>query len=69
MFYRNLIADAGPLKIQVSGLDCMDNNHAKVNVLYANAKIVDERDDLNLQMIANSIAEYFYQRGTDRIMF
>lgn len=59
---RDLIAGAGPFKIQVSGLDYMGNNQAKVNVLYANARIVDERE-LNLQRIANSIADYFYQRG------
>lgn len=41
----------------------MNNNHAKVNVLYANARIVDENENLNLQRIANSIAEYFYERG------
>lgn len=62
--YRNLItANLEPLKIQVSGLDCMEDNLSKVNVLYANAKIVNETSDFNLQNIANSIANYFYERG------
>lgn len=40
----------------------MENNYAQVNVLYANARIV-ENDNVNLQKIADSIADYFYERG------
>lgn len=63
-FYRHLIAGFGPLKIQLAGLDCMEKNRAKVNVLYANAKIVDDQN-VNLQSIANSIVDYFYERGSN----
>lgn len=41
----------------------MDRNYAKVNVLYANAKMTNENANLNLQKIVDSIADYFYQRG------
>lgn len=47
----------------MAGLDCMDANRAKVNVLYANARIVDENDGVNLQRIADRIADHFYERG------
>lgn len=41
----------------------METNRAKVNVLYANARIIDEKDGVNLQKIVNAIADYFYERG------
>lgn len=47
----------------------MESNLAKVNVLYTNAKIVDEEQNFNLQKIANSIVEYFYERGNKPILY
>ncbi|KAK4879745.1 hypothetical protein RN001_007891 [Aquatica leii] len=58
-----LLATSGPWKIQVSGIDCMTENYFKANVLYANAKIVNDTDEDLLQKIANAILEYFYERG------
>lgn len=61
--FSPLTENAGPLKIVVSGIECMNNNYSKVDVLYANAKIVSENDDINLQKIANGIFDHFYERG------
>lgn len=41
----------------------MDRNWAKVNVLYANARLLNENENLNLQKIVDGIADYFYERG------
>ncbi|KAJ8958921.1 hypothetical protein NQ318_019690 [Aromia moschata] len=66
--YRNnvlcpLLEKSGPLKIHVAGLDCMNSNYKKVDVLYANAKIINETEDLNLQKIANELSDHFYEKG------
>ena len=58
-----LIAKSGPVKIRVSGIDCMNNNYKKVDVLYANAKLVDESEDLSLQKLVNELSDHFYDRG------
>lgn len=58
-----MIENAGPLKIVVSGIECMNDNYSKVDVLYANAKIVNENEELNLQKIANDLSDHFYERG------
>lgn len=47
----------------MSGIGCMNNNHRKVNILYANAKICTETDEDILQSIVNSISKHFYDRG------
>ncbi|XP_031343533.1 activating signal cointegrator 1 complex subunit 1-like isoform X2 [Photinus pyralis] len=52
-----------PLKVHVAGIDCMNDNHSKVNVLYANAKIVQDNNEEVLQKLANAISDYFYNRG------
>lgn len=41
----------------------MNNNHKKVDVLYANAKIVNETGELSLQKIANELSKHFYEKG------
>lgn len=61
--FSPLIENAGPLKIAVSGIQCMNENHSKVDVLYANAKIVGENEEINLQKIANDLSDHFYERG------
>ncbi|KAF5285750.1 hypothetical protein FQR65_LT02278 [Abscondita terminalis] len=58
-----LASSHGPYKIKVSGINCMNDNVAKANILYANAKIEHEGDDDLLQKIANAISEYFYEKG------
>ncbi|KAK5646317.1 hypothetical protein RI129_004781 [Pyrocoelia pectoralis] len=57
------ITKGNQLKIQVSGINCMNDNHSKVNILYANAKIVQADDEDILQKLANAITDYFYNRG------
>ncbi|KAF5305209.1 hypothetical protein FQA39_LY09297 [Lamprigera yunnana] len=52
----------GHLKIKVTGIDCMNDNFSKVNVLYAKAKVDSEDEDV-LQKLADSISDYFYDRG------
>lgn len=54
----------GPLKIVVSGINCMENNYKNVNVLYANAKISNETEKVSFQKIANELSDYFYEKGT-----
>ncbi|KAJ8975835.1 hypothetical protein NQ317_001232 [Molorchus minor] len=58
-----LLARTGPLKIQVAGINCMNDNHKKVDVLYANAKILDKAEEADLQKIVNDLSAYFYDRG------
>lgn len=41
----------------------MQENLNKVNVLYANASLIEENEDLNLQKIANDMVDFFYERG------
>nr|CAH7713071.1 unnamed protein product [Callosobruchus chinensis] len=41
----------------------MTNNYKKANVIYANAKIIEEKEEFNLQKIANELSDYFYERG------
>lgn len=53
----------GPLKIQVTGIECMNNKYEKVHVLYAKAKIINETVALNLQNVVNGLSDYFYERG------
>lgn len=57
------ITKENQLKIQVSGISCMNDNHSKVNILYANAKIVEADDEDVLQKLANAVTGYFYNRG------
>lgn len=57
------MAETGPLKIKVSGIDCMNENFERVNVLYANAKVEHESDDDILQKLVNGISDHFYERG------
>lgn len=51
------ILQKGSLKVQMTGLDYMNDDPSSVDVLYA--KIISE----DLQIIANEIAEYFASRG------
>ncbi|XP_057660454.1 activating signal cointegrator 1 complex subunit 1 [Diorhabda carinulata] len=53
----------GELKIHVAGIDCMNGNYKKVDVLYAKAKIYNETEEISLQDIANQLSEHFYQKG------
>ncbi|KRT78543.1 hypothetical protein AMK59_7816 [Oryctes borbonicus] len=57
------MSKAKPLRITVSGLDCMNNNYKKVNVLYAKAKISTENEEDVLQSMLNSISKLFYETG------
>ncbi|XP_045471368.1 activating signal cointegrator 1 complex subunit 1-like isoform X2 [Harmonia axyridis] len=53
-----------PLIINVKGLNCMNNNYSKVDVLYAGASFTeDSNSDESLQNIANLISSSFYERG------
>ncbi|KAF2884275.1 hypothetical protein ILUMI_21896 [Ignelater luminosus] len=65
-FISPLLAETGPLKIKVSGIDCMNDNLEKVNVLYANAKVDHESGEDILQKLVNGISDYFYERGLVR---
>ncbi|GJQ70415.1 hypothetical protein Trydic_g22843 [Trypoxylus dichotomus] len=60
-----IVSKSGPLRITVSGLGCMNNNHNKVNVLYANAKICTGQD--LLQSMVNSISKHFYEKASLQI--
>ncbi|KAJ8916247.1 hypothetical protein NQ315_016387 [Exocentrus adspersus] len=66
--YRNtvlspLLEKTGPLKLRVEGIDYMQSNYKKTDVLYANVKIINETEEVNFQKIVNDIADYFYERG------
>lgn len=63
IFFSPLIEKEGPLKIEVSGIDCMNNNHKSVDVLYAKAKIINENENTSLQKIINGLSDHFYERG------
>lgn len=47
----------------MSGIDCMNNNHEKVDVLYANTKLTNETEEVTLQKIVNELSNYFYEKG------
>ncbi|XP_018330780.1 activating signal cointegrator 1 complex subunit 1-like isoform X2 [Agrilus planipennis] len=55
-----MVAEMGPLKIKLAGIDCMNNNLEKVNILYANAQVVDANEKKCLQKIANGISDHFH---------
>lgn len=59
-----LLTLTGPLEIVVAGIDCMNTNTKHTHVLYANAKVVQDSDEEVLQRLADSINEFFYNRGT-----
>lgn len=59
----------GPLKIKISGIDCMNDNYTKTNVLYANAELINSNNEISLQKIADDLADYFYQRGNFLVLF
>lgn len=65
-FFSPLIKKTGPIKIKVSGIDCMNTNLKKVDVLYANATMIGENEDFNLQKLANDLSDHFYERGLVR---
>lgn len=58
------LALTGPLEIVVAGIDCMKTNTKHAHVLYASAKAVRDSDEEVLQKVADSINEFFYNRGT-----
>ncbi|XP_018562630.1 activating signal cointegrator 1 complex subunit 1-like [Anoplophora glabripennis] len=58
-----LLEKTGPLRLRVEGIDCMQSNYKKTDVLFANVKIINETDEGNLQKIANDIANHFYEKG------
>ncbi|XP_049822818.1 activating signal cointegrator 1 complex subunit 1-like isoform X2 [Aethina tumida] len=60
---NEIIEKFGPLKIRISGLDCMNNTTNNVHVMYSNAEIVSDNQEASLQTIVNNIAEYFYEKG------
>lgn len=48
----------------MAGIDIFDDQTCdKVDVLFARAKIINETDEVNLQRIADSLSEYFYEKG------
>ncbi|KAL3280682.1 hypothetical protein HHI36_003919 [Cryptolaemus montrouzieri] len=56
-----------PMKIKVSGLNCMNTDLTKVNVLYADAHLSDDCNSArSLQQIVNLISEFFYDKGLAR---
>ncbi|CAH1970978.1 unnamed protein product [Acanthoscelides obtectus] len=57
-----LIEKHGPITIHVSGVECMTDDHKKANVIYANAKIVEESEEWNLQKIVNDLSDFFYEK-------
>lgn len=62
-FFKPLKEKTGGLKIHVAGIDCMNEDYKKVDVLYAKAKIHNESEETNLQDIANKLSEHFYEKG------
>lgn len=44
----------------------MTANLKKTNVLYANAQIINETEEFNLQDVANKISDFFYEKGLVR---
>ncbi|CAH1117508.1 unnamed protein product [Phaedon cochleariae] len=63
LIMKPLLQKTGKLRIHLSGIECMNKNYEKVNVLYAKVKLVDETEDITLQKIANDLSHYFYERG------
>ncbi|XP_044268006.1 activating signal cointegrator 1 complex subunit 1-like [Tribolium madens] len=66
MIFDPLIKKTGPITIKISGIDCMTTNLKKVDVLYANATIVGENEEFNLQKLVNDLSDHFYERGLVR---
>lgn len=62
-YFRPLLKKTGLLKIQVKGIDCMNSNYKRTNVVYAKAKFVNETEEISLQKIADDLSRYFYERG------
>lgn len=59
-----MIQKVGPLKIKIAGIDCMQPNYKKTDVLYAKAEMAEEvPEDFHLQKIANGILHHFYEKG------
>ncbi|CAH0557145.1 unnamed protein product [Brassicogethes aeneus] len=61
--FVSLFKKYGSLKIKVEGINIMNNNPKKVDVLYANAKITHDDEEVDLQKIVDDVSEYFYERG------
>lgn len=59
----DIVTRTGPLKLDIRTLDCMNANLKKVDVVYANVKIVNETEEHSLQNIVNDISRHFYHRG------
>jgi hypothetical protein len=41
----------------------MNRNLKKVDILFANATIVNENEEFNLQQLVNGLSDHFYERG------
>lgn len=61
--FSPLLEKTGPLRLRVEGIDCMQSNYKKTDVLYANVKLINGTEEADLQKITNDIANYFYERG------
>lgn len=61
--FSPLLERTGPLRLRVEGIDCMQSNYKKTDVLYANVKLINGTDGADLQKIVNDISDYFYERG------
>lgn len=59
----DIVSRTGPLKLDIRTLDCMNANLKKVDVVYANVKVVNETEEHSLQKIVNDISKHFYHRG------
>lgn len=66
--FSPLLEISGPLRLRVEGIDCMNSNYKKTDVLYANVNVINETDEANLQKIANDMANYFYERGNFNVI-
>ncbi|KAG5889801.1 hypothetical protein JTB14_031349 [Gonioctena quinquepunctata] len=60
---KPFLEKTGPLRIHVSGVECMNENYEKVDVVYAKAKFLEESEEVSLQNIANGLSDFFYERG------
>lgn len=47
----------------ISGVECMETNLAAAHVVYANARLEAETEELSLQSIANGMSDFFYEKG------
>ncbi|KAK9888931.1 hypothetical protein WA026_001150 [Henosepilachna vigintioctopunctata] len=64
LFLRNVDQRKNPIKMKVQGLNCMNSNLSKVNVLYAEPYLTDDSEcEKDLQEIANAISNLFYEKG------